>query len=238
MIKFIIVEDDKKWVNEYERIINDIFFKSDKEYDIFSFTKYNEDLHNLIVDNSEQKIYLMDLDLEFSKVSGMDILREIREVDWDSEIIVLTNHDRMFETVHKEIYKTFDFIEKFNDMEKRLKKDLEKIEKRKYDKGKFIYNNRKISLQIYLKDIVYIIRDSEERKLIIKTTNNEFVVNMSMQEMLEKLDNRFAQCHRSCIINEDRIVEKNYIKGYFVTDAGEVITLLSRKFRGDKNGKN
>ena len=56
---------------------------------------------------------------------------------------------------------------------------------------------------------------------------------MSMQEMLEKLDNRFAQCHRSCIINEDRIVEKNYIKGYFVTDAGEVITLLSRKFRGD-----
>lgn len=51
--------------------------------------------------------------------------------------------------------------------------------------------------------------------------------------MLEKLDNRFAQCHRSCIINEDRIVEKNYIKGYFVTDAGEVITLLSRKFRGD-----
>lgn len=180
MIKFIIVEDDKKWVNEYERIINDIFFKSDKEYDIFSFTKYNEDLHNLIVDNSEQKIYLMDLDLEFSKVSGMDILREIREVDWDSEIIVLTNHDRMFETVHKEIYKTFDFIEKFNDMEKRLKKDLEKIEKRKYDKGKFIYNNRKISLQIYLKDIVYIIRDSEERKLIIKTTNNEFVVNMSM----------------------------------------------------------
>lgn len=233
MIKFIIVEDDKKWVNEYERIINDIFFESDKEYDIFSFTKYNEDLHNLIVDNSEQKIYLMDLDLEFSKVSGMDILREIREVDWDSEIIVLTNHDRMFETVHKEIYKTFDFIEKFNDMEKRLKKDLEKIEKRKYDKGKFIYNNRKISLQIYLKDIVYIIRDSEERKLIIKTTNNEFVVNMSMQEMLEKLDNRFAQCHRSCIINEDRIVEKNYIKGYFVTDAGEVITLLSRKFRGD-----
>ena len=233
MIKFIIVEDDKKWVNEYERIINDIFFKSDKEYDIFSFTKYNEDLHNLIVDNSEQKIYLMDLDLEFSKVSGMDILREIREVDWDSEIIVLTNHDRMFETVHKEIYKTFDFIEKFNDMEKRLKKDLEKIEKRKYDKGKFIYNNRKISLQIYLKDIVYIIRDSEERKLIIKTTNNEFVFNMSMQEMLEKLDNRFAQCHRSCIINEDRIVEKNYIKGYFVTDAGEVITLLSRKFRGD-----
>ena len=33
----------------------------------------------------------------------------MRNNDWDSEIIVITNHDRMFETVHKEIYKTFDF---------------------------------------------------------------------------------------------------------------------------------
>ena len=78
-------------------------------------------MKNIIEDNSEQKIYLMDLDLETSKVNGLDILREIREEDWDSEIIVLTNHDRMFETVHKEIYKTFDFIEKFDNLDKRLK---------------------------------------------------------------------------------------------------------------------
>lgn len=174
----------------------------------------------------------MDLDLE-NKHTGMDILREIREEDWDSEIIVLTNHDRMFETVHKEIYKTFDFIEKFDNFEVRLRKDLKKIISKKYDTDKFIYNNNKISLQIYLKDIIYVYRDTVDRKLVIKTTNNQFIVNMPINEMMEKLDDRFIQCHRSCIINDERIVEKNYAQGYFVTDTGEKVDMLSRKYQGE-----
>ena len=124
------------------------------DYEIYSFKKYDNELKELILDNSEPKIYLMDLELD-PQHTGMDILREIREEDWDSEIIVLTNHDRMFETVHKEIYKTFDFIEKFDNFEKRLKKDLNKILNKNYDKEKFLYNTRRISLQIYFKDIIY-----------------------------------------------------------------------------------
>ena len=232
MIKFIIVDDEIKWIDEYEKIINDVAFNSNKQYEIKKYKKYDEDLHKLILDNSEQKIYLMDLDLE-NKHTGMDILREIREEDWDSEIIVLTNHDRMFETVHKEIYKTFDFIEKFDNFEVRLRKDLKKIISKKYDTNKFIYNNNKISLQIYLKDIIYVYRDTVDRKLVIKTTNNQFIVNMPINEMMEKLDDRFIQCHRSCIINDERIVEKNYAQGYFVTDTGEKVDMLSRKYQGE-----
>lgn len=230
MIKFIIVDDEEKWIKEFERVVNDVAFKSDIEYEIFSFSKYNNELHQLISDNSVQKIYLMDLELDPNH-TGMDILREIREEDWDSEIIVLTNHDRMFETVHKEIYKTFDFIEKFDNFEKRLKKDLKKIVNKKYDKGKFIYNTRKVSLQIFMKDIVYIYRDTVDRKLVIKTSNNEYIVNLSINEILDMLDNRFTQCHRSCIINEDRITEKNYVNGYFITDTGEQVDMLSKKYR-------
>lgn len=232
MIKFIIVDDENKWIDEYEKIINDVAFNSNKQYEIKKFKKYDEDLHKLILDNSEQKIYLMDLDLD-NKHTGMDILREIREEDWDSEIIVLTNHDRMFETVHKEIYKTFDFIEKFDNFEVRLRKDLKKIISKKYDTDKFIYNNNKIALQIYLKDIIYVYRDTVDRKLVIKTTNNQFIVNMPINEMMEKLDDRFIQCHRSCIINDERIVEKNYAQGYFVTDTGEKVDMLSRKYQGE-----
>lgn len=232
MIKFIIVDDEIKWIDEYEKIINDVAFNSNKQYEIKKFKKYDEDLHKLILDNSEQKIYLMDLDLD-NKHTGMDILREIREEDWDSEIIVLTNHDRMFETVHKEIYKTFDFIEKFDNFEVRLRKDLKKIISKKYDTDKFIYNNNKISLQIYLKDIIYVYRDTVDRKLVIKTTNNQFIVNMPINEIMEKLDDRFIQCHRSCIINDERIVEKNYAQGYFVTDTGEKVDMLSRKYQGE-----
>lgn len=232
MIKFIIIEDEEKWMKVFQKTINNTLFESDIDYEIFTFNKYNEELKDLIEDNSEQKIFLVDLQLN-NKPEGMDILREIREEDWDSEIIILTNHDRMFETVHKEIYKTFDFIEKFDNCEKRLIKDLKKIIKKKYDTGKFIYNTRKISLQIFMKDIIYIYRDTIDRKLIIKTSNNEFIVNLTINEILDKLDNRFSQCHRSCIINEDKITEKNYVEGYFITDSGEEVPLLSKKYRGE-----
>ncbi len=231
MIKCVIFDDEPKWIEVYEKIINELLFGTNKEYKIFKYTKYNQELKRLIEDNSEQKIYIMDLEIENSKVTGMDVLREIREEDWDSEIIVVTNHDRMFETVHKEIYKTFDFIEKFDNLEKRLEKDLKKIINKKNDKEKFIYQNRKISLQLYLKDIMYIYRDTIDRKLVINTTNNEFIVSMSINEMLTKLDKRFKQCHRSCIINEDRVTEKNYSEGYFLTDTGKRVDMLSKNFK-------
>lgn len=230
MIKIIIVEDEDKWIELYENVIHELLFDSNKEYKIYVYKKFTNDLKKLINDNSEQKIFLMDLELDV-KPTGMDILREIRENDWDSEIIVLTNHDRMFETVHKEIYKTFDFIEKFDNLEKRLKKDLKKIIDKKHDFNKFIYQSRKLSLQIYLKDIIYIYRDTIDRKLIIKTTNNEFVVTMTFEKLLKMLDKRFKQCHRSCVINDDRIVEKNYSEGYFITDTGEKLSLLSKKYK-------
>ena len=31
MIKFIIVDDEPKWIKEFERVVNDELFKSDKK---------------------------------------------------------------------------------------------------------------------------------------------------------------------------------------------------------------
>jgi len=230
MIKFIIIEDEEKYTKKYEDVINSILFKTPKDYGILKFTKYNNELKKVIRDNSEMKVYLVDLQLN-NNYDGMNILREIRDNDWDSEIIVLTNHDRMFESVHKEIYRTFDFIEKFVDLEKRLKKDIKKIISKNHDNGKFVYKTRKIELQIYYKDIIYIYRDTVERKLFMKTSYNHFIIDMSMKNMIKMLDDRFVMCHRSCIVNNDRISEKNYVKGYFITDMGEKIDLLSKKYR-------
>ena len=55
----------------------------------------------------------------------------------------------------------------------------------------------------------------------------------NINEILGKLDSRFKQCHRSCIYNDERITEKNYAKGYFITDTGEQVDMLSRKFKED-----
>ena len=123
-------------------------------------------------------------------------------------------------------------------MEARLEEDLTVISKRNFDKEKFVYENNKISLQIYLKDILYIYRDTVERKLVIVTTNNKYLVNLTMKEMLDRLDYRFKQVHRACIANSERVRLFAWQNGYFELETGEKIFMLTKTFRKDENNGN
>ena len=139
----------------------------------------------------------------------------------------------MFETVYRTIFKVFDFIEKFHNLDSRLEKDLNKIISKDLDNKKFIYKSKKTDLQIYLKDIYYIHRDTVERKVVIVTKQTQFLVGLSILETLEHLDERFKQIHRACIVNTDYVNEYNWQEGYFVLKNGLKINLCSKNYKVD-----
>lgn len=226
MVKFIIVDDDEKEIDRVKSLIYEVV--SDAK--ILSFSKITSALKAEIQNADEHKIYVLDIELA-NKVSGITIAKLIREVDWESEIIFITNHDKMFESTHRSIYEVFDFIEKFHDFDKRFKKDIKEILKRNFDNKMFKYDANNVELNIYYRNILYIYRDTEERKLVIVTPNNKYKVSMPIKDMLSLLDDRFVQCHRSCIVNKNRVEAKNYKEGYFILDTGEKVYLLSKMNR-------
>ena len=226
MVKFIIVDDDEKEIDRVKSLIYEVV--SDAK--ILSFSKITSALKAEIQNADEHKIYVLDIELA-NKVSGITIAKLIREVDWESEIIFITNHDKMFESTHRSIYEVFDFIEKFHDFDKRFKKDIKEILKRNFDNKMFKYDANNVELNIYYRNILYIYRDTEERKLVIVTPNNKYKVSMPIKDMLSLLDDRFVQCHRSCIVNKNRVEVKNYKEGYFILDTGEKVYLLSKMNR-------
>ncbi len=230
MIKFIIVDDKIEFQNQLKKIIRKTIFNNDKKIAINCYEKYSADLQQEINDKSQRKVYLLDIDLE-TEISGINIALKIREKDWDSEIIFLTSHSNFFEKVYRSICKVFDFIEKYDNMEERLIKDIKKIINQKYDVKMFKYQNRQIDLQIYLKDILYIYRDTVERKLVIVTTNNRFIINKNISDMLKELDHRFIQTHRSCIANKEHITLFKWKDGCFTLDNKKDIFLLSKKYK-------
>lgn len=132
MVKFVIVDDDVKELEKVESLIYEVV--SDAK--VIKFTKITSELKAEIQNTDEHKIYILDIELA-NKVSGISIAKLIREVDWESEIIFVTNHDKMFESTHRSIYEVFDFIEKFHDFDKRLKKDIREIIKRNFDNKMF-----------------------------------------------------------------------------------------------------
>ena len=95
----------------------------------------------------------------------------------------------------------------------------------------FTFKNNQVNLKLFLKDILYISRDTVERKLIIKTTHNAFKINKTLEEMLTELDERFEQVHRSCIVNTARVSKYNWSTGDFILDTSEKVSLLSKKYK-------
>lgn len=230
MLQFILVDDEKIMRDKERQLLNEVLFSANIEYDILEYSHLTDEL-KIVINNSNPKVYIMDIDLN-SKVSGLDIGKYIRNYDWDSEIIYITSHDKMFEKVFRNIYKVFDFIEKFDSMEERFKNDINQILLRKWDKKKFTYSNNRISFEIYLDDILYLYRDTVERKVAIKTVKgNIFYVNKNINQIIEDLDERFIQVHRSCIVNKDKVNVYNWAKGYFVLDNGERVDMLSKTYK-------
>ena len=227
MIKVVVVDDELDEIKHIEELLNEVI---KEEHNICSYTKYSDDLKAEIENVEEHKIYVLDIELG-TRISGINIAKLIRDVDYESEIIFMTNHDKMFESVHRTVYEVFDFIEKFHDFDKKFKKDIKEILKRNFDNKLFVYKANNIEFNVYYKNILYVFREKDDRKLIMVTDHNRFIFNMTLKDMAEKLDNRFRQCHRSCIVNRERIEEKNYKDGYFILDSGESVYMLSKKFK-------
>lgn len=230
MIKFIVIDDDKNIQAKVKNIIHTLTFDLDEEVKVKQYLKCTNELLMEIDNLVEHKIYIIDIELADNH-SGIQIAKQIREKDWESEIIFMTNHDKMFETVYRNVYAVFNFIEKFHNFESRLEKDIKLILSRNFDNKMFVYHGRNIDLHLYYKEILYIYRDTRERKVIIVTTKNNFAVGLGVHEILDQLDDRFRMVHRACIVNINHVQKYNWSDKYFVLDNGERVDLLSKKYR-------
>lgn len=230
MIRFVIVEDDEKHRKQIRTIIDKFKYKLSQEVKTYEYKGLNKELEHMIKTCDQRTVYILDIELENSK-SGIEIASMIREYDWDSEIIFITNHDKMFETAHRNVYEVFDFIEKYHNLDNRLTKDIKIIVDKNIDKKMFTYKGRNADLQLYLHTIKFIYRDKEDRKAIIETDTSTFSVNLSLKEIQQLLDDRFKMVHRSCIVNTDKVVKYDWTNYKIILKDGTEVNYLSKKYR-------
>lgn len=229
MINFIVCDDNEKDRNKVISVVNDFVTKNKHEYEIYKFHDYNKSFHNMIEKKIPNKIYL--LDIETPSSSGIDIARMIRKIDVDSVIIFLTGHEELGNIVLKNDLMFLSFINKFDNLEKRLNNSLKKALNLLKHKKVIRINDKNILYTINIEDILYITKESFERKTIIKTDYDEYKVGKSLTEIKNMLDDRFIQTHRACYINNDRKVLIDKTNRIIKFDNGETIDLLSDKYR-------
>lgn len=228
MIEFIICDDDKKFLEKVEVMVNKIMLKKDIEYKILKFYDYDQKFLNCLLKKETPRIYI--LDIEAPSRSGINIGKIIRKQDLESQIIFLTGHEELGNLLLRKDINFFAFINKFEGFESRLKKNIESSLLTLGKKRFLEIKDKKIYYRFSLQNILYITRDSVERKTVIYTDNGIHSINKSLTEITEMLDDRFIQTHRSCYINKDRAVEINYRKKKVIFDTGAVIDMVSSNY--------
>ena len=229
MINVIICEDNIKDRKRTEEIVKKFFKDKKLDYKIHLYDDYNDIFYNTLKSNLPFKVYM--LDIETPTRSGIDVARDIRNKDLDSPIIFLTAHEELGSIILKDELMFLSFINKFDDFEKRLPLALNKSLKVLKRKQTIKVSDKNVLYTIDLDDILYITKDSFERKTIIKTDYGEIKVSKTLAEIINMLDNRFIQTHRSCYINNER-KRKVDLKNKIITfDNGETIDLISDKYK-------
>lgn len=229
MINFIICEDNKNVRDLHEVLISKITMPYDFDYTVHSFEKYNNNLKKIINTPSDLKIYI--LDLELPGKTGLEIAQDIRKVDWDSIIIVLTSHDELELKLFKEKLLIFDFISKFDNYEKRLTDSINLVIKNLNCRSALVFKQDKEIYHIKYDNILYIFRDNTKNKTKIKAIDKEYYVRDTLTNVAKQLDNRFYQTHRACYVNLNNIKCADFKNDiiYFTND--DSIDYLSRNYK-------
>ena len=229
MLEFIICDDDKEFLIKVENLVNKVMLKKDLEYKIYKFNDYDKKFMNILNVKEHPRIYI--LDIELPSCSGITIGRQIRKNDLESQIIFLTGHEELGSILLRKDVNFFAFINKFEDFEARLRKNID-LSLATLNKKKFLeIKDKKAYYRLSLDSILYITRDSVERKTIIYTDNNKHVINKPLKDIEVDLDDRFLKTHRACIINKNRLAEINYKEKQIIFDNGTKIDYLSKKYK-------
>ena len=229
MINIIMCEDNLKDRKRTEKVVKEFFKTKKLDYKIHSYSDYNEKFYTILISSLPFKIYL--LDIETPSRSGIDIAREIRKKDLNSIILFLTAHEELGSIIMKDELMFLTFINKFDELEKKLPSALRTALKVMKKKQIIKFMEKNILYTIDVDNILYISKDSFERKTIIKTDYTEIKVSKSLLEIRKILDDRFIQTHRACYINIDRKVKVDLKNRIITFDNGDSINLLSDRYK-------
>lgn len=229
MINFIVCDDNEIFRKNIEKVITDFMVLQKIDYKIYVFPDYDSSFNKVISNNMSSKIYI--LDIETPTRSGIDIARIIREKDLESVIIFLTSHEELGITILKNDLICLSFINKYDDYENRLNSSLKKALTIMNKKLILRFDEKGVLYTIDANDILYITRDSVDRKSIFKMDYAEYKFSISLHKVKNMLDENFIQTHRSCLINKNKIASVDKVSNVITFKNGEVVSLLSHRYK-------
>ena len=228
MLRFIICEDSKEYIDKISMIINKVMMPYNFEYKINKYREYNKEVEEIIVRKHEQKIYI--LDIELPEISGLEIASNIREVDLESMIIFVTSHPECQNDIFYSRLLAIDYINKNKLWKDRLEKTVKYAVKNINNRRTLLFDYNYNSYRLAIDDILYVEKVPENQKcIIVMEDGNKYEIVSSISKLKERLGASFYQSHKSCLVNVEKIKRINYHEGTITFHDNQTRYLLSSR---------
>lgn len=240
MIPIMICDDDTLWTKKLARQIECFQIKSDWEVHL-THVSHNPEifLQYLRQERPQMGIYLLDLDFQ-SEFSGMDLGREIRQLDSAAQLIFITTHDELvFPTLSMGFGVCNFIIKNQKDWEEQLAKTFQSIET--------FYQtwNQPQTPSLTLKygsiretfpkhDIYFIDSIKNTHRVQIHLKNSLRDTPLSLTELHKQLGEDFVLCRRDCLVNITHIQHMDNLAHQLLLDNQETIDCSVRGWKAVK----
>lgn len=217
-IEVVIADDDEASLK-----LVDILLKMEDGFNVVAKAVNGEDLVDKVM---EHEPHLAIVDISMPKLNGFDAIKKCIESQPDLKVIFITGITDHAADAYE--IDAVDYIVKPMQPE-RLKEALSKARNQITTEERVKQQQREIQLQQYadqipkklmirnesvysislvpLEDIIYIQKEKNGKKSFVHTKDMVYEMNDSVSSLLNKLDYRFIQTHRSIIVNVNFIKE-------------------------------
>jgi len=232
VISYILCENEKAFRKDVKKQIESFMLNNDIKYQIYEFDGYNEEFEKAVKEDMGLKVYFLDIKTDYG--SGIDAARYIREDqgDWTSLILILTAFAQYrYEALSTRLF-LLDFISKIDECTKKVEEALEITMKHYGSKERSLnYEYNYKVRRIDYRDIIYIAKEQDSKRSEAHTTYGIFKIPMSLNEIMEKIDERFFRAHKSMIVNLDKIATYDIKSNTVTFENGQTTNLVARNKR-------
>ena len=213
MFHFVVCDDNLIILQKLASTLENIFTKHNFDATV-SFQTDNVDKLLEYVDSNKIDVLFLDINLKSNK-TGLEIAEIIRKKNKNLYLIFTTGHLEYAMLAYK--YKTFDYIakpfnyERLEDTVVRLFDDIKGLPK------KYLKIDNKNTI-IDEDEIEFIKRDG--MKVVFHTTFNDYSIYSSFNKLEDSLPNNFVRCHKSYVINVNKIKNVDFVESKIYFESG------------------
>ena len=198
MINFVLCDDNIGILKKLEKMLESILIQNDLPGKIVLSTPHPQNVINYI-ENNQFDVVILDIDLKCD-ISGLNLADKIRKKNKKAYIMFTTAHLEYSMLAYK--FKTFDFIAKPLTSE-RLEETILRLYDDIYTESSGFFKLNKKNSFLKNDDIFFI--QKEGKKAVFKTKSKDYEITSSFSNILNQLPNNFVRCHKSYIVNLDKI---------------------------------